>query len=193
MATRESRLPLATARDLLALPEDYRAEIVRGSIVQKAAPTFEHGFTQLKLGARLDGFNGGGGEGGGQGGWWIVTEADIELDTHEVYRPDLCGWRRESMQKVPAERPIHVRPDWVCEILSKSNSHVDMGPKMRTYHRCKVPHYWVVDPLEATLFVYRWNADAYLHLLTAHRGEQVRAEPFEALELQVGALFAPAD
>jgi hypothetical protein len=32
----------ATARDLLRLPDDVGREIVRGSIVEKAAPTAEH-------------------------------------------------------------------------------------------------------------------------------------------------------
>lgn len=36
---------------------------------------------------------------------------------------------------------------------------------------------------------YRWTPDAYLELLIAERGEEVRPEPFEAIPLRVGALF----
>jgi hypothetical protein len=46
-----------------------------------------------------------------------------------------------------------------------------------------------VDPIEETLAVYRWSDEGYLEVLTTERGERVRAEPFEALELTVGVLF----
>ena len=190
MATREPRT-LATIEEVLALPKDYRAELVRGQIIQKAAPTAEHGFAQAKLCASLDDFNGKGGR--GPGSWWILTEADVRFEERELYRPDVAGWRTESLPGFPSGRPIKVRPDWVCEILSASNSYVDVGPKLRTYHRCKVPHYWVVTPDEAMLQVYRWAEEAYLLVLSASRGEKVRAEPFGAIELEVGQLFPPVE
>ncbi len=35
----------------------------------------------------------------------------------------------------------------------------------------------------------RWTQEGYVEILAAERGEQVRAEPFEATPLQVGVLF----
>lgn len=35
----------------------------------------------------------------------------------------------------------------------------------------------------------RWNAEGYVTRLRAERGEVVRAEPFEAIEIAVGTLF----
>jgi Uma2 family endonuclease len=57
------------------------------------------------------------------------------------------------------------------------------------YHRHHVGHYWIVDPVEETLAVYRWHVDGYVEVLMADRTERVRAEPFEELELSVGVLF----
>jgi hypothetical protein len=37
--------------------------------------------------------------------------------------------------------------------------------------------------------VYRWHADGYLEVLSAERGQTVRAEPFDAIELVVSGLF----
>ncbi len=37
--------------------------------------------------------------------------------------------------------------------------------------------------------VYRWTPDGYSEVLVAERGETVRAEPFEAIPLQVGLFF----
>jgi hypothetical protein len=56
-------------------------------------------------------------------------------------------------------------------------------------HRAQVGHYWTVDPANAALTVLRWAPEAYLATLTAGRTDRVRAEPFEAVELFVGALF----
>jgi Uma2 family endonuclease len=126
-----------------------------------------------------------------RGGWWFATEVEIELELepNEVYRPDAVGWRRERLPELPEETPATMRPDWVCEVLSPSNKRNDTVRKRRVYHRCGVPHYWIVDPIEETIDVYRWHADGYLQVLAAERGDRVRPEPFDAVELSVGMLF----
>ncbi|WP_437617977.1 hypothetical protein [Sorangium sp. So ce1151] len=53
----------------------------------------------------------------------------------------------------------------------------------------ELPHSWILDPREGTLAVHRWTREGYLTALLAERGERVRAEPFEAIELSVGVLF----
>ena len=53
------------------------------------------------------------------GGWWFETEVEIEFETHEIYRPDIVGWRRERSAQRPTGTPIRLRPDWICEILSR--------------------------------------------------------------------------
>ena len=59
--------------------------------------------------------------------------------------------------------------------------------------KAEVPHYWLVDPRDQTLAVYRWQKDGYLQTLAAVRGDRVRAEPFTAIELPVGVLFGDDD
>ena len=46
-----------------------------------------------------------------------------------------------------------------------------------------------VGSLEETLTVYRFSPDGYVEILAAQRGERVRAEPFESIELPVGVFF----
>lgn len=177
----------ATAADLAALPDEKRAEVVRGAIVEKAAPSFEHGDAQSAIAELLKGpFQRGR---GGPGGWWIGTEVEVELEAHEVYLPDVAGWRRERVPERPRGRPIRVRPDWVCEVLSVSNADVDLGPKLFAYHRVGVGHYWIVDPEHETLSVFRHTSEGYVVALSAGRGETVKAEPFEAVEIRVAELF----
>ena len=180
-----ARVPkLATAADL-ELRE--RHEVIRGVIVEKAASSFEHGAAQLALGELLGPPYQRGR--GGPGGWWFGSEVEIELEPHEVYLPDVAGWRRPRVPERPRGRPIRIRPDWVAEVLSPSNPENDLGAKLLGYHQASVPHYWIIDPQRETLTVYRWTKDGYIAQLVAGRGEIVRAAPFVELELEVALLF----
>jgi Uma2 family endonuclease len=89
----------------------------------------------------------------------------------------------------PNEWPVRVRPDWVGEIVSPRHEKDDLVTKPRTLHAAEVPHYWVLDPEEAVLLVHRWSKDGYIVVVRASIGEIVRAEPFDAIELDVAALF----
>ena len=179
----------ATVEELLALPNERAAEIIDGALVEKAAPSIQHGQAQgWLLSVLLPAFNRRSG-GAVPGGWWLAPEVEVELAPGQVYRPDVVGWRRERMATLPSERPVRLRPDWVCEVLSRSNAHHELVTKFRTYHRLGVPHYWTVDPETQILTVYRWQEAGYLTLLMAARGETVRAEPFEAIAWNVGLLF----
>jgi Uma2 family endonuclease len=178
----------ATLDDLMAIPEEIRRhELVDGEILEKGAATGEHGAAQADLVTSLNLRFGRRPGGRWPGGWWFATEVEIVFGD-DVLRPDVVGWRRERMEQRPTGTPIRVLPDWVCEILS-SNRRNDLVKKKRVYHRDKVPHYWILDPTEETLAVQRWSPDGYVEVLAAQRGERVRAEPFGAVELQVGAFF----
>lgn len=182
----------ATIADLFAIPEEERRhELIDGEIVERGAPTGEHGVAQLVLGSRLYGPFGRRPGGGQPGGWWIVSEVEVQLG-EDVCCPDLTGWRRERMPERPRGTPIPLAPDWVCEVLS-TNRRNDLVRKKRIYQRHHVGHYWIVDPTDETLAVYRWHADGYLEVLVAERGQRVRAEPFDAIELPVGVLFGDDD
>jgi Uma2 family endonuclease len=189
MVKPSSRIPPADAMNLLALPGDLPAEIVDGEVVEKAAPTFEHGDAQGAIVAAFRPVFHRPGGGDPPGGWWIATEVEVELAPPEVYRPDVVGWRRARVPERPTGRPVRIRPDWVCEILSASTARYDQVTKLRVYERCGVPHYWLVDPDRQVLTVYRLLAGIYQLGLVATSGERGRAEPFEAIELDVGSLF----
>jgi Uma2 family endonuclease len=180
---------LATFADLEALPVEVRAEIIHGVIVEKASPSAEHSSSQfafgIVLGRRFQRSPGG----RWPGGWWFGSEPDLEYETHEVYRHDVAGWRRDRVPAQPTGRPVRTRPDWVCELLSPSNAKRDLVDKWQVLHANRVPHYWIVDPLEQTLIVHRWESRGYLVVLKAAAGAVVRAEPFEAVDLSVAALL----
>jgi Uma2 family endonuclease len=180
----------ASIDDLLdAIRQGLACEIVAGEVVEKAVGDERHGDAQLELGMVVrGGYNRRPAPRGPPGGWWIRSEVDIRFGD-DVYRPDLSGWRRDRVPRMPEEWPVPVAPDWVAEILSASTAARDLGVKMRAYLAAGVGHYWVVDRQHEVLTVFRRNDRAYEVALTAIVGERVRAEPFEAVEIDVGRLF----
>lgn len=184
-----------TIEDWRALPDDHHFELIDGELVEKAAPTLEHGRSQQRTGSAIgDAFDRRPNGLRGPGGWWIASEVDVLLDGR-IFRPDLAGWRRrrDRAATLPRELPVVLRPDWICEIVSDSNRATDTITKVRRYHQSGVPHYWLLDHADRTLTVYRYTPDGYLVALRAEASETIRAEPFDAIELRVGALFGDHD
>ena len=98
--------------------------------------------------------------------------------------------RRERLPELPNAPYIELAPDWVCEVLSSSTQRHDRVRKMRVYARERVKHVWLVDPEAQVLEVLRLEQDNYLIALRAAEAERVRAEPFDAIELDLAVLWA---
>jgi Uma2 family endonuclease len=77
----------------------------------------------------------------------------------------------------------------VCEVISPHNERHDRMRKMPVYAREGVRHAWLVDPLDRSLEVFRLEAGRW-SLLATHRGDEiVRAEPFQAVEVDLLGLW----
>ena len=119
-----------------------------------------------------------------------MTEVEVlYAATDEIFRHDVVGFRRDRLAECPSAFPARDRPDWACEILSRSTARYDVVKKQRTLHAAGVPHYWLIDPESETLVVYRNSSEGYVNVLSAQPGEIVRAEPFDALEIDVSELL----
>ena len=77
----------------------------------------------------------------------------------------------------------------MCEVLAEGEVGKDRVEKLQTYFAAGVPHYWLVDPLEGTLEIYRRTDLAYALVQSAHRGQRLKPEPFDALEFSVDELL----
>ena len=105
--------------------------------------------------------------------------------------PDLAGWRRGRLAALPDAPALTLAPDWVCEVVSPSTEGIDRGRKLAIYAREGVSHAWLVNPASQTLEVLALAEGRWV-LLAAHTGAvMVRAEPFEAVDLDLSALWAP--
>lgn len=120
----------------------------------------------------------------------ILDEPELHLGRH-VLVPDLAGWRRENMPELPVEQAyIDLAPDWACEVLSPSTAALDRGDKRKVYENQGVRHLWFVDPLVQTLEILELDGATY-RLIEVFSGDAlIRAVPFDAIEFELGALWA---
>jgi Uma2 family endonuclease len=172
------------------VPEHQCAEIIRGTLYVLPRPAPRHANAASVLGGDLSGpFQRGR---GGPGGWWILFEPELHLVTLEPVVPDLAGWRVERMPSLPETAYFALPPDWVCEVLSKSTESIDRNEKLPLYAEHGVRHAWLVDPIAQTLEVPTLGDDGHWREVQIHRGDaRVCAAPFEAVELELGALWSP--
>lgn len=172
--------------DLLAVPEHLVAEIVNGDLVTSPRPAPRHARTSSGLGVDLgSAFDRGR---NGPGGWWILDEPELHLGK-DVLVPDVAGWRRKRMPRLPEETFFSLSPDWVCEVLSASTMVHDRVTKVPLYARHGIAHLWLLDPVARTLEVLELDSDRWVLLASHANDEFVRAVPFQAIELSLAPLW----
>ncbi len=163
------------------------AEIVDDELHASPRPALRHANVTSSLGVMIGGpFHHGR---GGPGGWWILFEPELHFGRN-VLVPDLAGWRRTRLPRLPDAAYCSVFPDWVCEVLSPSTAALDRSKKLAIYAREQVGHAWLVDPAARTLEVLRLEAGRWTILVTHAGSEVVRAEPFIEVELELASLWA---
>lgn len=176
----------ATYEELCQVPEHKVAEILDGELIVTPRPALRHASARSGLGGLLWGpFQGGR---SGPGGWWILDEPELHL-ADDILVPDLAGWRRERVSSVPDTAYMTLAPDWVCEVISPATERMDRLRKMRIYAREGVQHLWLLDPLVRTLEVLRLESARWVLLGTHGDADVVRVEPFEAVEIELTALW----
>ena len=174
--------------ELEALPEGVTGEIINSRLYTQPRPTTPHALAESGLAMDIGSayYRGR----GGPGGWWILVEPEIHfIRDREVLVPDLAGWRRERMPRLPNDQRIEVVPDWVCEILSPSTARKDRMTKMPVYARYGVAYLWLVDPLAQTLEAFALREGRWTVIGLFQEQEIVSVEPFQDIALELGALW----
>lgn len=181
----------ATYEDILKLPENVVGEIIDGELFVSPRPRPEHALASVRLAGKLEpSFRGGGKQ--GSGGWWILTEPEIHLGKkpdEDTFVPDVAGWRKERMPKLPPEAYFTMVPDWVCEILSSSNARLDRVKKVPKYAEYGVKYLWLINPRDRTLEAFRLEHCAWTLIQTFVEADKVKIQPFEAMEFDLGSLW----
>ena len=111
---------------------------------------------------------------------------DDELDD-TVVQPDIsiiCD------EKKRGDEGCRGAPDFVLEILSPSNTAIEMSRKFNLYREAGVREYWVVDPETKTIQSYVFNKDGAISTRAFGREGRASPETFPGMEIDLALVFA---
>lgn len=140
-----------TIDDYYALPDDVRVELIDGDFYDMAAPGFVHQtilgklfvlFYQCIQTHKSDCYV-------------YIAPLDVQLDCDEytMVQPDLLLFCRMDNVK---KWGYYGAPDYIAEILSPSSRRKDMYRKLMKYFEAGVKEYWIIDPDNLEIIVYRF-------------------------------------
>ena len=174
-------------KELCDLPNNVVGEILKGELVVSPRPASKHARASSIIGMLIGGPFDLGKD--GPGGWWILYEPELRFPD-DVVVPDIAGWKKERMPVYPDVKQFKLSPDWVCEVLSPSTARHDKISKLQIYAENKVPHYWIVDPLNRVLEILILDGKTYKLAFVFGKDDDVKkAPPFEELEFNLGSLW----
>jgi len=176
----------ATYADIEALPPHVTGQIIEGTLYAHSRPASPHALVATVLGGDIgSAFHRGR---GGPGGWVILFEPELHFG-RDVVVPDIAGWRRGRMPEMPRVPWFELAPDWVCEVLSPSTAGLDRVKKRALYAKEGVAFLWFVDPEGKTLETLQLEGERYADAGAFEGDASVRAVPFDAIELELTALW----
>ncbi len=114
----------------------------------------------------------------------IVPDVDVLLGTGKVYRPDLVAYLPGKLAKLP-ERFVSP-PDLVVEILSPGSKPLDLITKRDDYDAFGVGEYWVVDPDDIKVRIWRRSGARMLEAGVA--GDVIDCGALPGLKVHLAAI-----
>lgn len=176
--------PRKTVDDLLALPPETRAELIEGEItVMTASPFRPHQSALNSINVAI--WNHLAARGGGS---VFIAPLDVHLPTGDVVEPDLIFLAAAN----PARTEDWIRgvPDLLVEALSVHSHDRDRFVKKALYERNGVPEYWIVDPEERTIEVFRLRDGRYEPSGYLREGDRLATPLLTGLSIEVAGIFA---
>lgn len=113
-------------------------------------------------------------------------KSKINKEIYTVVQPDLCVICDESKLDV---RGAIGAPDLIIEILSSGNSKKEMTHKYELYQEAGVLEYWMVNPLDKTIFIYVLKDGIFEGQQPLVEENQIKSPLFPQLNFQVADIF----
>ena len=174
-----------TWRDAQRMPEDdNRYEAIGGKLYATPTPSIRHHRFTRRLFQALDPLlvNAGRGE-----LFWAPVGVEFPV-TGEGVQPDLLFVSNERA-KIIGDDWIRGAPDLMVEIISPSTANRDRGIKRHLYEQQGVSEYWIVDPEENFVEVWRFGEKPECERFTATLPVRIGTEQVGVIDLR--PVFAP--
>ena len=168
------------------LDEGERFELIDGEAFAMSAPNIRHQTILMELSTQFHTYL------RGKPCKVLPAPCDVRLFYSEdesddtVVQPDILVVCDKDILGFEA---IHGAPDLVVEILSPSNTEVEMERRLKLYERAGVNEYWVVDPENKRLTVYFFQEDSIL-TNTYGSEDKVKVAIFPDLRISLEEIFA---
>jgi Uma2 family endonuclease len=117
---------------------------------------------------------------------------DVVLSNIDVVEPDLLYISRERAVNVVAPENVRGVPELVVEVASEGTRRRDETLKRDLYQRAGVTEYWLVDPKNDVVRVYRNTPDGFGRPQEVRRdaGEVLTTGLLPGLEITIEGLFS---
>jgi Uma2 family endonuclease len=180
--------PLLTIEDLDACPDDgNRYELIGGELFVSRAPGIPHQRAlhnfqfefELFLKSNPIGI--------------IVPGTGAVFSDYDAVIPDLVFIRNERWVNVTTGPSITAAPDIVVEIVSPGNENRrrDLSVKRQLYAKYGVAEYWVIEPENRSVDVYRLHHQNLDRIATLTNDAELTSSILPGFHLKVSAIFIP--
>lgn len=178
-----ARTDIYTEDDYYKLPENVRAELIGGQIYYMSAPSRLHQEILMFLSKT------------------IANYIDLHNGPCKIYPAPFAVKLSEEDDKTIVEPDISVicdpdkltdrgctgAPDWIIEIVSPSTSRHDHIYKLNLYAGSGVREYWIVDPLDRSIYVYFLEEDRFKTIAYTFR-DKIKVNIYDDLWIDLAGL-----
>jgi len=168
------------------LKEGERYELINGVAYAMSAPTTYHQLIAFELGRQIGNYL------AGKPCKVIPAPYNVRLFYEEdesddtIVQPDIsiiCDKEKRGSEGCRGA------PDFVAEILSPSNTAIDMEEKFQLYRDAGVREYWVLNPKNRTLKTH-FFAEGEIHTRTYSATDKAGVGIFPGFAVDLGPVFA---
>ncbi len=158
-------------------------ELLHGELVKKSAPSPRHQSASMNLSSLMHTF-----AKQQRLGAVYCAPIDVFVDEYNAPQPDIL-FIANANKHIVTHDGIMGAPDLVVEILSPSSIRYDRGMKQRLYQRLGVQEYWILDPKNSSIEVYRLIEGMYDLVSFAVERGTVDSIALSGFVVEVGDIF----
>ena len=121
----------------------------------------------------------------------FVAPFDVIFSDFDVVEPDVLFISKARLEEVLTTKNVRGAPNLVVEIASRSTRSRDETLKRKLYERFGVEEYWVIEPDDDTIVVYKYGDQGYRREfdLAATRGDTLTTPLLPGLQLPLDRIF----
>ena len=121
----------------------------------------------------------------------FIAPFDVVFSNFDVVEPDLLFISNARLEGILTTKHVRGAPNLVVEIASRSTRSRDETLKRKLYEHFGVEEYWVIEPDDDTIVVYKHGGKGYQREfdLAATRGDTLTTPLLPGLQLPLERIF----